>query len=350
MNQSISVLNTDIRIHDGLYSLNDLHCAAGGEQRHKPGNWLRIDQTRELIEEIERCSDLSNGAVKRVQGGNPQLQGTYACKELVYAYAMWISARFHLAVIRAFDALVSGKQPQEHPKALPYATKEQREPLVKAIRRVVKVAEARGRTLGYDEAHAIVNLKLGVEDVEHMTPEQVQQGIALAGQMLEKVVLEGEYIHRDDATTAGHQTDTSDRLTAKERAKLAEAMRLTLGGLPLDEINAAMQWLNNRLRVKLNLAHLDQLTRDHLPAVREELERLRAHDLSEFYKFRAELREFLHHEIIGAGVPWTPAVARKWKEKMKKTIPPRPDWLRMAIRELGMPCPLCGRVHEEKAA
>ncbi len=78
---------------------------------------------------------------------------------------------------------------------------------MKAIRRVVKVAEARGRKLGYDEAHAIVNLKLGVEDVEHMTVEQVQQGIAIAGQMLEKVVLEGEYIHRDDWQARQQQAD-----------------------------------------------------------------------------------------------------------------------------------------------
>lgn len=100
------IANTSIHQDaEGRYSLNDLHRASGGEDRHKPANFLRTDHTQEMIEEINRCSEMSN-AISVKQGGRNQ--GTYACKEMVYAYAMWISAEFHLHVIRAYDALVQG--------------------------------------------------------------------------------------------------------------------------------------------------------------------------------------------------------------------------------------------------
>lgn len=86
---------------DGRYSLNDLHRAAGGEQRHQPRYFLANQQTVELIAELGD----SGNPLSVVRGGADQ--GTYAARELVYAYAMWISPAFHLQVIRAYDALAT---------------------------------------------------------------------------------------------------------------------------------------------------------------------------------------------------------------------------------------------------
>lgn len=114
---ALIIANTQIRRDGaGRYCLNDLHQASGGEKRHQPSDWLRIEQTKELIGEL-KCGAAPGipGAVLHsiqavdepvvaISGGF--VQGTYAVKELVYAYAMWISAKFHLHVIRAYDSLV----------------------------------------------------------------------------------------------------------------------------------------------------------------------------------------------------------------------------------------------------
>jgi hypothetical protein len=91
---------------DGRYCLNDLYKASGSLAKHKPFNFMRLEQTQELITEIEQGSDMSlaQKAVKSKHGGVNS--GTYVVKELVYSYAMWISAKFHLMVIRAYDSLV----------------------------------------------------------------------------------------------------------------------------------------------------------------------------------------------------------------------------------------------------
>jgi hypothetical protein len=118
---SLVVANTAIRQdREGRYCLNDLHKAAGGENRHRPSLWLENQQTQELVEEITKAvipALEQNQPVSVVKGGSSP--GTYVCKELVYAYAMWISAKFHLTVIRAFDALVTGRKPEAGSNALP---------------------------------------------------------------------------------------------------------------------------------------------------------------------------------------------------------------------------------------
>ena len=99
---NLTILNNSIRQLDNLYSLTDLHRASGGEQKHKPVLFLSNQQTKELISEIEIESKVGipTSVVKTVRGGkNPS---TYACEELMLAYAMWISPKFHLVVLRAF--------------------------------------------------------------------------------------------------------------------------------------------------------------------------------------------------------------------------------------------------------
>ncbi|TQC94703.1 DNA-binding protein [Moraxellaceae bacterium AER2_44_116] len=88
---------------EGRFCLNDLHRAAGGEEKHSPNRFTRSDSFISLVNEL--TPEMAFAPVESVRGG--LAAGTYVCKELVYAYAMWISASFHLKVIRTFDAVVS---------------------------------------------------------------------------------------------------------------------------------------------------------------------------------------------------------------------------------------------------
>lgn len=108
-------LSTIRKDSEGRFCLNDLHKAAGGEKKHQPSDFLRLTSTCALIRELNETSwnsgeyvravqdqsGDSRSAVKTTVGGSAP--GTYVVKELVYAYAMWVSPAFHLKVIRFFD-------------------------------------------------------------------------------------------------------------------------------------------------------------------------------------------------------------------------------------------------------
>lgn len=113
MNNSLLVIS-DISVtqdSEGRYCLNDLHKASGGAAKYKPSEYLRNQKAKDLIFEIEL--EAGNTAIKTIKARGAT--GTYACKELVYAYAMWISPTFHLRVIRAYDAMVSRPAPAVDP-------------------------------------------------------------------------------------------------------------------------------------------------------------------------------------------------------------------------------------------
>jgi hypothetical protein len=115
---ALHIGSTGINAVNGLYSLNDLHKASGGEERHQPSFFIRNDQTQALISEISKSGDsrnyISNSA--NLQNCEPlrvvrgKFGGTYACRELVIAYAAWVSPAFHLKVIRTFLAAAESRR------------------------------------------------------------------------------------------------------------------------------------------------------------------------------------------------------------------------------------------------
>ena len=117
MNQLLVIDGVSVRQYfESNYCLNDLQKAAllaAGENRSSRSlevhEFMRRPETKALVEllEEETTGDSRSIPVITIQGRNG---GTYVCKELVYAYAMWISPSFHLKVIRTFDMVTSAPE------------------------------------------------------------------------------------------------------------------------------------------------------------------------------------------------------------------------------------------------
>jgi hypothetical protein len=195
---SLTILSRNIRILDGLYSLNDLHKAAGNDPKHKPIQYLRNAQTKELIEEIEKGANL-HLSIKVTKGSKG---GTWVCKELVYAYAMWISPKFHLHVIRAFDQLVT------KPKL---SDTTERKALNICVRSLANARSHTGEPADYASVWKMVNGYLGVAHIEEATVEQVERGVEFVQR-----AIEGEYIGRLDAPIANSNAELESRVAALE--------------------------------------------------------------------------------------------------------------------------------------
>lgn len=136
---SLAISGTSIRQDSiGRFCLNDLHKAAGAENKHRPSYWLELQGTKDLIEFLETENPIADiTAIFAKQG-----LGTFAVKELVYSYAMWISAKFHIAVIRAYDSQVNPKPNALREIVSPFISEKEAYLLSKAITSVAKGASS----------------------------------------------------------------------------------------------------------------------------------------------------------------------------------------------------------------
>lgn len=158
---NLIISNQAISQHNGLFSLNDLHKVSGNEKKHQPSNFMANKETQALITEIESENQI---AYHTINGGNHR--GTYVCKELVYRYAMWISAKFSLMVIRAFDMMTGGAN------ITAFATKDERKPLVQAVNMLVTETGAI-----YSNVWKMIHQRFDVGCVDELTGEQVHQAV-----------------------------------------------------------------------------------------------------------------------------------------------------------------------------
>lgn len=110
---AITILDTGIRQDaQGRFCLNDMHRAAvAAKQDYKRcqiEHFTRTDTTRALVDELRKNGELDFEPLVSTAG---RYGGTYACRELVIAYAAWISPVFHLKVLQVFLATTAPVRP-----------------------------------------------------------------------------------------------------------------------------------------------------------------------------------------------------------------------------------------------
>lgn len=209
MNELI-IGNAKIRMDaEGRYSLNDLHKAAGGEVRHKPSEWASNQQTKELAQEL---SKEGIPALVIVKGGTKP--GTFVCREMVYAYAMWISPSFHVSVIRAYDALVDGRVLDAQRESSRQAARLEAPYLTDAIKHR---REAQGKPVAHyhfsNEFDLINRVALGKSAKAFRLAHDIAPGDPIRGHLTRLEIRCIEHLQRANATMIDLDFDYEKRKT-----------------------------------------------------------------------------------------------------------------------------------------
>lgn len=116
----MTIANNTIHTINGThYSASDIFHASGSQTKDRVTYFLKQKHIKEMQRAYEaEAYDVDIPTSKRkaviIVRGKGKRQGTYLCRELVYAYAMWISPEFALAVIRAFDDMMTRQHSYKH--------------------------------------------------------------------------------------------------------------------------------------------------------------------------------------------------------------------------------------------
>ncbi|HFA7512550.1 TPA: KilA-N domain-containing protein [Neisseria gonorrhoeae] len=268
MNNSVQISNISIHQTEiGLFSLNDLHRASGGEDRHAPRRWLQNIQTNDLIKELEKDGKPSIQSKQRL--------GTFVCRELVIAYGMWISPKFALQVIQTFLAVSDGIKSAK-------TTADDRTGLRRAVAALV------GRKgIDYSSAYSMIHQRFNVESIEGIPAGKLPEAVAYVHALTLHTGLTGEVPDREPLPAPQPALPISGNALADIAAMVYYGTRMIESG---KDVSAPLKQLGCRQAVTMWTVWAE--TRSRLKAAANALEALSAHaDAEHAEKIRPILPE-----------------------------------------------------------
>ena len=176
-------------------------------KKHQPAFFLRNEQTKDLIQEIEHEASSANlqSCVKSING-----VGTFVVEDLVYSYAMWISAKFHLMVIRAYRSQVVSlfAKKTEQPKIEDKTTKKERVPLKDAVNMLVGKAQF----LNYSDAYKLIHHRFNVEHIEDIPQEKIPEAVEYVHRLMGEYIPKVERIDPEQRSLELLAADTTNKV------------------------------------------------------------------------------------------------------------------------------------------
>ena len=281
---SLTLLSNQINQVDNLYSLNDLHKASGDLEKHQPSYFVRNQEVKDLTQEIMQSANLQSGQVlRKVNGG--EHRGTYGCKEIVYRYAMWISPKFALAVIRVFDTLVTGNlEPRritisvEQQKAIRFAVARRangNKPHFQTVYtamyehfNIPRYAEL--LVSDFDEAIKFIQTVDLTPQIEMSKPFEMQE-FSVTSQVVEYLQALRREITRLGGVIPTYPTFDDETIVQSVVTRMVQSHRMMLSFDPLDGARIKLIPQNNWLVTEENIASIignaDGIRKDKLPDI-----------------------------------------------------------------------------------
>jgi len=193
----LTLMGTTVAINDdGLFSLNDLWKASGGEPKNQPKRWLQLKRTKNVIEALESEQNKDGNSVLK----SNKKAGTFVNRVLVYSYAMHVSAVFEIEVTNAFDkqaqkklslANLHGKAEWQQNRELGKLTHRKETDVIKTF---LAYAGAQGSNNypkhGYSLIAKMVNAALSIEDRDAINEDTLHL-LSTAEKIAENAITQG---------------------------------------------------------------------------------------------------------------------------------------------------------------